>query len=60
MEIDNVPSPENLKIRFVILVLVPAAGIGVALVIGVGNFDSIFDGAGKICSKMERLIPWLY
>lgn len=49
MEIHNVASLEGLKIVFIVLVLVPPAKIGVASVFSAGVFDSILNGAGKIC-----------
>lgn len=51
MEIDYVPSLKRVKTRFVIFVLVSSADIGIAVVISVGNFNSIFDGAGEVLFK---------
>jgi hypothetical protein len=51
MEVDDVSSLKDVKTRFVILVLVPPASIGVTLVFGVGNFNSVLDGTGEIYSK---------
>jgi hypothetical protein len=51
MEVDDLSSLKGVKTRFVILVLVPPAGIGVTLVIGVGNFNSVLDRTGEIYPK---------
>lgn len=48
MEIDDVSDTKRVKTGFVILVLVSSADIDIAVVIVVGHFDSVFDGAGKI------------
>lgn len=49
MEIHDLSGTERMKAGFIILVLVPAAEIGVAIVILVGIFNTVFNGTGKIC-----------
>lgn len=49
MEIHDLSGIERMEAGFVISVLVPAAEIGVAIVIVVGIFYAVFNGAGKIC-----------
>lgn len=49
VEIHDLSGAERMETGFVILVLVPPTEIGVAVVILVGVFNSVFNGAGKIC-----------
>ncbi|MBE3042711.1 hypothetical protein IMZ48_09090 [Candidatus Bathyarchaeota archaeon] len=49
MEVHDLPDRERMKVRFVVLVLVPPADIWVAIVSLVGIFDSGLQRAGEIC-----------